>query len=97
MNLYYELKDVFGGINISAIPSLTTPGVTTTPMATSVPTQSSFIDIETVRRQIAIYGAMYLYAKFKIKNRIFFLISEKKVYFQIFDLDLHIHKFSYGK
>uniref|UniRef100_K1QL08 G-protein coupled receptors family 2 profile 2 domain-containing protein n=1 Tax=Magallana gigas TaxID=29159 RepID=K1QL08_MAGGI len=51
VNLYYELKDVFGGINISAIPSLTTPGVTTTPMATSVPPQSSLIDIETIKEQ----------------------------------------------
>lgn len=73
MNLYYELKDVFGGINISAIPSLTTPGVTTSPMATNVPPQSSLIDIETVRRQIDIYGAIYLYATFKeVKNRISF-------------------------
>lgn len=63
VNLYYELKDVFGGINISAIPSLTTPGVTSTPMATSVTPQSSLIDIETVRRHIAIYGAMYFVCK----------------------------------
>lgn len=81
VNLYYELKDVFGGINISAIPSLTTPGVTTTPMATSVTPQSSLIDIETVRRHIAIYGAVYLYAKFKeFKNRIFFLNSENIIF-----------------
>ena len=45
VNLYYDLKDVFGGIDISALSSPTTPRVHVT---TGMRTQSLPIDIETV-------------------------------------------------
>ncbi|XP_078311792.1 adhesion G protein-coupled receptor L2-like [Crassostrea virginica] len=48
VNLYYDLKDVFGGIDISALSSPTTPRVHVT---TGMRTQSSLIDIETIKEQ----------------------------------------------
>ena len=49
VNLYYDLKDVFGGIDISALSSPSTPRVHVT---TGMRTQSLLIDIEMVRPSI---------------------------------------------
>ncbi|XP_061171308.1 adhesion G-protein coupled receptor D1-like [Saccostrea echinata] len=53
INLYYDAKDVFGGINISAIPPLPTPPVITTHRTTSGShiTRSSQIDLDTIKEQ----------------------------------------------
>jgi hypothetical protein len=37
VNLYYDAKDVFGGINMSALPALTTPPTSTVQITTSEP------------------------------------------------------------
>ncbi|XP_056006165.1 adhesion G-protein coupled receptor D1-like [Ostrea edulis] len=47
VNLYYDAKDVFGGINMSAIPALTTPSTSTAHMTTSEPQ----MDIEMIKEQ----------------------------------------------